>query len=374
MNNQNDFQKFLYNFLYFDLENINNNYQNIDPNNPNYYLSNASYTELIINDPASKVYNTNQISGLFYKIDNSFSKINLSSGFRIENVYQLTTYRDQTSPLFERNNLIQNLDFLPFLNFKFNVNEKLSIKSNISKTTIRPRFRELVPFLYTEIFAGSKIQGNPNLLNSQIYNVDLGIEFFPKNNEIMSASLFYKRINNPIEKVNIATASGRLETFQNSEASDVMGIELELKKKLGKFSLDFNTSLLKSKILISNDLNSTVVVTNLKRELQGSTPILANFDLFYEINKDNNFGFTYNFIGSKLVSVGIFGLGDIYQRPQSFLNFVYNKKIKKADLSLRINNILNTPFEFTQSYDYGVETVNFYELGQDFSVNLRFNL
>jgi len=364
---------FNYNQTYFDLDNINNTYQNIDPNNPEYYLSNGNYTELTIKDPASKVFNTNQINGLFYRIDNTFKKVNLSSGFRIENVYQLTTYRDQTSPLFERNSLLQNLDFLPFVNFKLNVNEKLNIKSNISKTTIRPRFRELVPFMYTEIFAGSKIQGNPNLLNSQIYNLDLGIDYFPKNNEIISTSLFYKRIINPIEKVNVATASGRLETFQNSEASDVMGVELEIKKKLGKFSLDFNTSLLRSKILISNDLNSTVVVTNLKRDLQGSTPLLANFDLFYEVNKDNNFGFTYNFIGSKLISVGIFGLGDIYQKPQNFLNFIYNKKIKKADLSIRVNNILNTPFEFTQSYDYGTETVNFYELGRDFSVSLRFN-
>lgn len=365
---------FDYKQKYYDLGLINSTYGSINHENPQQYLNGNDFTELWINNPASKTEGYTIINALFYNSTINFTKLDLSYGARVENVDQIVNYRDQLSPVFLKTNRIENLEFLPFVSLKYKLNDLSQIKFASSITTIRPRFRETVPFIYTEVFAGSKIQGNPNLLVSKIYNLDLGYEIFPKNNQLFSIGLFYKFIQNPIERINVATASGRLETFQNSEASQVFGGEIELKKKIKKFILDYNLSVLWSQIIISDKGNSSVVVSNFNRPLQGSSPIISNADLFYTINDNQNIGITYNLIGRKLNSVGIFGLGDIYQTQQNFLNLIYNIDKKKYSISLRINNLLNTKYEFVQNSDSGEVTTNFFKLGQEFSINFRYKI
>jgi hypothetical protein len=197
------------------------------------------------------------------------------------------------------------------------------------------------------------------------------MEWYPKRNEVIALTLFGKRIYNPIERINVATASGRLETYQNSDRSDVFGVELELKKKFSKISLDYNLSLLWSKISISDQGNSSVVVTNLDRPLQGSTPILSNLDIFYNINRDLNIGATYNYTGKKLFAVGVFGLGDIYQTDQHWLNLFLRKSNKKHSIGLRITNILNTKNQLTQMSDVGQVIVEEFRTGRGAAISYK---
>jgi len=185
-------------------------------------------------------------------------------------------------------------------------------------------------------------------------------------------TLYSKLIQKPIERVNVATASGRLETYQNGDRSNVYGIEIEMRKKMGKFNLDYNVSYLKSNIVISDSSSSSVVNTNFDRPLQGSTPLLSNLDVFYEITKTSNVGLTYNYSGKKLNSVGIYGLGDVYQSAQHQLNLVYNLTKEKIGLSFRVNNILNTPYVLKQMTDIGNVTINQYRTGTNFSLSVKY--
>jgi hypothetical protein len=230
----------------------------------------------------------------------------------------------------------------------------------------------MTPFIYTEVFAGSKIQGNPNLVNSLVYNNDVNIEYYPNRSEMIALTLYSKLINNPIERVNVATASGRLETYQNSTSSNVFGGEIELKKKYNRLTVDYNLSLLWSRIHTSDSGASSVVVTNLDRPLQGSSPVLSNLDVFYKLDRTRNVGITYNYVGKKLNSVGVFGLGDIYQSPQHFFNIIYNVEKPKYGFSVRINNIFNTEYRLSQSTDVGDVVTNSFKTGQDFSVRFKY--
>ena len=293
-------------------------------------------------------------------------------GIRMENVYQRVDYRDQLIPILKRSEILENNEILPFMAIRYNMDDTRQIKLSSSITTIRPRFREMVPFIYTEVFAGTKIQGNPKLINSTIYSSDISYEIYPKSGEVLALTLYTKLIKDPIERVNIATASGRLETYQNSEQASVFGGEIEFRKQINKFKIDYNLSVLYSQIQISNNSESSVVVTNTKRQLQGSTPIISNMDIFYDVNDKNSVGMVYNYTGKKLNSVGIFGLGDIYQSPQHTLNLMYNIKRSKYRLSFRVNNILNTPFILKQNTDKGELITQKYKLGQDISVMFRY--
>ena len=184
--------------------------------------------------------------------------------------------------------------------------------------------------------------------------------------------MYNKIIQNPIERVNVATASGRLETYQNSESSTVFGGEIDFRKKINKIKFDYNLSLLWSNITISDDGESSVVVTNINRPLQGSSPVLSNFDIFYDLKEKHNLGLTYNFVGRKLNSVGVFGLGDIYQRPQNFLNLVYNYKNESVVASVRLNNILNTEYVLEQDSDIGKIVTNSFRTGVGLSFSLKY--
>ena len=114
------------------------------------------------------------------------------------------------------------------------------------------------------------------------------------------------------------------------------------------------------------------MVTNLNRPLQGSTPILSNLDVFYNVSNQSNIGLTYNYVGEKLFAVGIFGLGDIYQTPQHLLNAIWNLEKDKYNLSFRLNNILNTPFELTQQTDIGNIITNRFTNGVDASIRFTY--
>jgi len=366
-NNDFDYQQ-----QYYDLLGVNNENVTIDPNNPFDFINENNSQELWVNNPSSKVNGTTTIHGGYYKGDMVNDKIDLSFGSRVENVYQLVRYRDQLSPVFIRYSLLDNLEVLPFVNLKYKINKKFQVKGSGSITTIRPRFREMTPFIYTEVFAGSKIQGNPDLINSTVYNSDVNFGWYPTRSEMVEFNLYSKVIKNPIERVNVATASGRLETYQNSTSSTVFGGEFEIKKKYKKMTFDYNISLLWSNISTSDSGSSSVVVTNLDRPLQGSSPILSNFDVFYKINRQSNFGFTYNYVGRKLNSVGVFGLGDIYQSPQHFLNVIYNIEKPKYGVSFRVNNLLNSEYRLSQKTDIGNITTNSFRTGQDISIRFKY--
>jgi len=366
-NNSFDYQQ-----KYYDLKTINDENSNINPESPEDYLTNGCYTELWVNNPASIVTGYSMINGGYYKTNMSFNKIDLSGGVRLEKVIQMVDYRDQLSPVFLRRSELDNVDILPYLSLKYKLSDKKQFKFSNSITTIRPRFREMVPFIFTEVFAGAKVQGNPNLINSKVYGTDLSFEFYPTMGDIISITTYGKLINNPIEKVNVATASGRLETYQNGDQSYVLGVEVDVKKKVNDFSFDLNTSYLLSQITVSDNGSSSTVTTNKKRPLQGSTPLLINFDIFYKFKVLHNIGLTYNFIGDKLNSVGVFGLGDIYQKPQHFLNLIYNFNKDNYILSLRVNNILNTEYQLRQQSDIGEVITNSYRMGNTLSISFKY--
>jgi len=357
---------------YFDFSQVNEQYDNIDPNNPYNYINDDNVICYFVNNPSSYVRGQTIINGGFFKSEYYGNVLDIAGGLRVEDVYQSVKYQDQLIPSMSRHHIINNTELLPYLSLKYKLSDTKQIRFNNSITTVRPRFRELTPFIYTEVFAGSKIQGNPELINTKIYNTDLSYEVYPNAGEVLSFNVYNKIIQNPIERVNVATASGRLETYQNSESSTVFGGEIDFRKKINKIKFDYNLSLLWSNITISDDGESSVVVTNINRPLQGSSPVLSNFDIFYDLKEKHNLGLTYNFVGRKLNSVGVFGLGDIYQRPQNFLNLVYNYKNESVVASVRLNNILNTEYVLEQDSDIGKIVTNSFRTGVGLSFSLKY--
>ncbi len=357
----NSLREFDYNRYYFQFHNTSNIH--IDS------LSTYINDEVVINDPASNVVGNLMIGALYIKQKIELKKWLINGGVRGELVNQSISHRDQIQPIFERSYNNTNLFVLPYFSSKVKFN-KQQLRFNYSKTLSQPRFRELTPFEYTEMFATAKIKGNPDLVTSSINNFDVRVE--SKNKIMYSVGLFYKLINNPIERVNLATASGQLQSYQNSDKASTYGIEIEVKKKYKDLTIDGNFIWMNSNIILNDVDEASLILTNTERPLQGATPLIFNTDISYEW-KDFNFSTTYNYNHSQLFAAGIQGLGDIYQRQQHNLNITIKYKYKNHYFTIFGNNILSTPFVLEQSHDYGVENIRDIEnplsLGMSYKVN-----
>ena len=66
----------------------------------------------------------------------------------------------------------QTLDWLPGLNVRYRLTERMNLRFAASRTITRPDFRELAPFEFTDFVGGRTILGNPELERTQIDNFD----------------------------------------------------------------------------------------------------------------------------------------------------------------------------------------------------------
>src|SRR5215207_7869818 len=70
-------------------------------------------------------------------------------------------------------------DVLPTVNFVYAARADMNVRGAYSYTLVRPRFRELAPFLFFDYNRRRDISGNPDLATTHIHNLDLRWEWFP---------------------------------------------------------------------------------------------------------------------------------------------------------------------------------------------------
>jgi outer membrane receptor protein involved in Fe transport len=334
---------------------------------------------------------------LFYKVN---EKLEFNGGLRFENTIRETKSRDQGS--FDDPFITLKYDnkyFLPAFNVKYGLNEKSNIRFATGKTYSKPVIMESYPIEYVNA-DGTTIAGNPNLKNSDNYNIDLKYEMFPTDKELFVIGLFGKSIQNPIErtfKANAATST--ITTFLNSEKATLFGAEIEfildfarLNKSLSAFSLGFNTSLMQTKVEVNpfttvlvNGLISTTesIETHKTRQLQGASNWLINSDLKYQFNLNKNWSNTislvYSVFGKRIFSVGTVGLDHIYELPVHQLDFVLSSKLSKnLDLKFSADNLLNPYRQFEIGNNSKINFAesstirNSFKKGIGFSINLGY--
>ena len=384
-----DFEAFQLNYFFDDLANVD-----VDFNNPDEYLNQENFE--------NEVYHVEEFQRPqnIYKADLSNNagfvdlqlqlsdKLTLSSGIRIEDFTQNIFYRNEGDISLQFfNERIQETFLLPSLSFKYASNEKTNWRLAASKTVTLPKFTETAPFLDEDIFETTI--GNPIVRNSDNYNLDLKYEFFPEAGELISLTLFGKYLENPIEKVRLASASN-INTFVNTDEAYVAGIEFEYRRKLSEllgdfwsdFTLGFNGTAMYTKVNIDSEITtfngSNIAPTNTSRKLQGASPFILNTDLTYKLEKGNHklsSTLDYSVFGDRIYSAGGNGVGDIFEKGFSTLNFNFSDAIGEHwEVSLKGKNLLNPTIErYQDQEDQGAEyTVFRQKLGIDISLGLTY--
>jgi outer membrane receptor protein involved in Fe transport len=354
--------------------------------------SNATY-QAKLNESTNAAY-----TNLHYKFNDKWE---VNGGLRLESTSRETKYRTQGSFSDPFKKLTyDNLYILPALNVKYGVNENSNIRFATAKTYTKPVIMEAYPIEYINA-DGTSTRGNPFLVNSDNYNVDLKYELFPTNKEMFAVGLFGKKIGSPIERTFIANAANStITTYLKSDNSVLYGAEFEfllelsrINKSLKDFSLGFNTSLMHTKVEVSptttdGDGNiTTSIETHRSRELQGASKWLINSDLKYQFNFDktwtNTVSFVYSVFGKRIYAVGTggenTGLDHIYELPVQQLDLVWISKVSShIDLKFTADNLLNPSRQYEQGNNSVIPIAepsaitSSYKKGRGFALNLSY--
>jgi outer membrane receptor protein involved in Fe transport len=290
----------------------------------------------------------------FIQFDNSFSpELRVVWGVRVENYDQLIGSVKKYDP---RHTYSQVNDFLPGINATYKLNTKTNLRLSASQTVIRPELRELSALNLYDFELNASVQGYPDLLRTKITNLDARYELYPATGEMITAGIFYKDFQNPIEQIFSEGAGGASTfTYRNAAKAYAYGIEVEFRKKLS-FITTLKTLLFKQMLLIYSRIQDAKY--QIDRPLQGQSPYTVNVSLLYDLPKhDFTASVLFNQVGQRIYLVGDLTSGsaspDIWEAPRPILDLQLSKKVlkQKAEIKLNISDIINQTQYFYQNAD-----------------------
>jgi hypothetical protein len=299
------------------------------------------------------------LGSLYSMYENEFGKWKLNTGLRGEyNLFDVATADFSGQKV---NVDREYLDLLPSLNLSYN-ETKTKYRFSVSKTLARPEFREVANFAYYDFVRNAQILGNSKLEKSDIYNLDLKYEWYPKAGENVSVSLFGKNFIKPIEQIvaDGSVPSNLLLTYTNPNSAILYGVELEVRKKINDW-VDFYTNL--------SVMNSEVEVNDIKRQLQGQSNYVLNGGVNIHKNK-NTINITYNRVGDRISAVGFQGYPDIFENSRDVLDITLLHKLNKGEIKLAMGDVFAQPSIYYQK----LQNRNLIKTNNEQTISLTLNL
>lgn len=297
------------------------------------------------------------VDAAFFMSDTTFGKWRIIGGAR----YEQSEQRVATFNPFDVDDVVVSTndvnDVLPSLNLVYQLTSKTNLRFGYGRSVNRPEFRELSPFTFTEVAGGRSVSGNPDLVQATLDGFDMRWETFPTPGEVIAASAFYKKIDQPIERIIQPTSDLRL-SYVNADAATLYGIELELRRSLETmlpalryWSVNVNYAYIQSDVTLGEQQFS--VVTSEERPLEGQSDQVANIGLqFYHPRWGTMVRFLGSYSGERLTEVGAFGLPDVYEAANVSFDAVLSQSLgnlaKGLEVKLAGTNLFNDRREFTQ--------------------------
>jgi TonB-dependent receptor len=285
---------------------------------------------------------------------------------------------------------------LPAGTITWNFAEDMQFRVGASKTLGRPQFRELAPQQYTDPESDRTFIGNPYLVDTEILNLDARWEWYFARQQYLTAGVFYKDMDKPIESSVVDQGASISQTFLNAPNAVVMGVELEAKKYFefasGMDFIDNKRWLVQGNYTWSDsevnvEPGDTVTTQNSLgvaqpasfyvvdgSRLQGQSEHVANLQLGWEDDTARSQAtLIANYVSERTSARGRPGEPDLIQEPGVSLDFVYRKDFdyqgRDYGFSLELRNLLGE--EFLEYQELGNRVViNGYELGTSGSVSL----
>lgn len=285
---------------------------------------------------------------------------------------------------------------LPAATVTWNFADNQQLRFGVSETIARPQFREMAPQQYNDPDNDRLFYGNPNLVDSKLRNFDLRYEWFFGAGEYLTAGLFHKEIDRPIE-ANVNEAGGVVfQSFVNAPSATVQGFEFDAKKYFdlpiqaawwgdNRLYVAGNYTWSDSKVKAgeSDTVHPYGYATPIPArlfvrdgsQLQGQSEHIANLQLGIE-SASSGFQATLvaNHVSERILARGRPGQPDYMEKPGTTLDLVVRKGFdlwdRRGTLAFTARNLLETDHEEYQERGGRRVDVYTYERGVSYSVSL----
>lgn len=371
-----------------------------DPNNPNTYLNNPDYLRYIatyagnattgvgrtnysfaryISDTYSHPYTASlDVNAVYLMADvGVLSWLRVIAGTRLENtLLDLNAPRDGTAR-------IKQTDLLPAASVVITPITNVNLRLGYGETVSRPSYREIAPVQSYLPDLGITALGNPDLKMIAIKSYDLRLEWFPEPGDVLSAGIFYKQVERPIELISRTLDDGQV-TWQNraNDIAQLMGVEFEVRKsmeflspRMKGLSFGANVTLIKSSTTLDatelfNKRSSDPSISD-TRPLYDQSPYLINLDVSYDHSTSGtSLTVGANLTGERLVLAKSQG-PDIYEHPPISLDAALSQKFwKHWTFRFGVRNILDGEYRQTYGSEFDGNIFQSYKRGRTYSFSL----
>jgi TonB-dependent receptor len=283
-------------------------------------------------------------------------------------------------------------DILPSIAFEFRPFDPITLRGSYSETVARQTFKELTPIKQQDYLGGDVFVGNPDLGMSALKNYDLRIDWTPYDGGLLSASYFYKDVQDPIEYVQ-RNAGFTYTTPVNYPEGKLSGWELEIRQQMGHFwddwdgfSLGANATFINSEVTLPDDESAEFNQPNImapmsKRDMTNAPEYLYNIFATYNLRKQGlpgtELGLFYTVRGDTLVAGAGQSNGNyipnVYETEYGTLNFFLSHKLSENwKLKFQAKNLLDPDIEtvYRSKYIGSDVTKTSYRKGREFLVSL----
>ena len=308
------------------------------------------------------------VTGAYAMYSATSGKLEYTAGIRVENtvnIYRGNAYDidDETSTPTSGEGNYTNL--LPSVLMKYNLSSRSLIRGSVTSTMARPNYYDLVPYIS---FSRDDLEaefGNPDLKAATATNVDLSYENYLPNVGLISAGVFYKRINNFIytESINDFEYNGTTydaQTPKNGEVATVQGLELAFQRTLGKSGFAKNLNLYTNATFTASQTTGVRDGENIA--LAGTAPIMLNASLAYDAKKFTA-RVSFNHAQGYVDEYGGDAYTDRFYGDQSFVDInAYYALTPKLRVFVDLNNLTNQPlryYQFEEQYAMQMEYYGF---------------
>ena len=292
-----------------------------------------------------------------------FGKLGIHAGVRFEHndMELISNSRDYEKS--ESSRHYKTDDVFPSLNTTYKISDQHQVRLSYGRSINRPEFREVSSSVYYDFDLASNVQGNTELKNCYVDNLDLRYEWYPSRGELISLAVFYKHFDSPIEwTYTVAGGTDLIYSYKNAKSANNYGVELDIRKNLDfiglkDFSWSFNGALIKSKVQFEKGAREE------DRPMQGQSPYLINTGIFYKNEPlKMDIALLYNRIGKRIIGVGRSegSTGDdsnsrvphSYEMPRNTIDFSLAKKFgDHLEMKLNVRDLLAEKIYYKQFAD-----------------------
>lgn len=324
-----------------------------------------------------------------------FDALSIDVGVRYETAEQaITPIEVFADPIGSTSStFLENEYVLPSATLTYEFGYNLQARLAASKTIARPQFRELIFQTYFDPENNRRYNGNPFLVDSELFNAEARLEYYIDRESRASIAGFYKTIDRPIEVFSSFSDNEQVSSFANAPKAELYGAEFELQyghdlMGLGDWFANkrllviANYTYTQSSVKVGESDVAPIVgapfqpATDLFNDgasLTGQSDHLANFQLSLEnMDRLSQVTLLVNYASKRVSSRGAGPLPDIIEDPGLTIDLVARQAIpvmgKEIELTFEARNLTGRDNEEYQTNGTRRIEINSYEVGRQFSL------